>query len=446
MAMTSRAADAATTTATGALRPACDRLARFAAGDAPRLLLLDGHAHVPLDDMYDAMFQGRVMHVGQLRRILGAGIRTWLGGLCMEHAVAVPSNHHSPLFTAIDAWWTAQCSTTPSVMRFSACLPAALYAWEGGSEERGGVQTAHDGSPRSEDWSDLELHPQGGPTSAPAEPQKSDSGHGKRAPRQRFKPSYWFQLSTLEHLDLVQWWEARAGFMPTTGGTHDETALRAPSPPRRETDPGCQEHRQTVRSGSSVLLPRGHPCAARTPLLLVLRRGDYKAHLRHSGRVSERVSNMDAVVAGLRRWATSVAAIGAGVNSTVGNASVPRGGNVAPRVRVLVSTMHELSLARQLRLVRDACLFVGVHGAAMTHPALFGTPGTVALELQPPSHRLPMFQKLSTFSRATTVVPVPVGDEVDVAGIVQCMEVAWEAVQRARGGGEARDCGGHEPD
>ncbi len=76
--------------------------------------------------------------------------------------------------------------------------------------------------------------------------------------------------------------------------------------------------------------------------MLFVRRVDYKAHVRHTGKIEARISNEDAIYSALLSWADR-----------------------APGRRILNGMFHNMTMAAQLSMVQEACLMLGAHGCVI---------------------------------------------------------------------------------
>lgn len=94
--------------------------------------------------------------------------------------------------------------------------------------------------------------------------------------------------------------------------------------------------------------------------LVWVERHDYRPHPRSDGIADRKVADLDQALALLKQ--------------------------MYPDHRVTVHRFEEIPFREQLKIVRDADVVAGVHGAALTH-ALFMQPGSELVEFRPRSHR-----------------------------------------------------------
>lgn len=117
--------------------------------------------------------------------------------------------------------------------------------------------------------------------------------------------------------------------------------------------------------------------------VLFVRREDYFAHPRHTGKPESRLSNEEEVLRALESWAISRS----GVNSP--------GGMREWNITVVNGLLAHMTMEKQLQEVQESSIIVGAHGAGLSH-VLFARPGrTAILELVSPFFARPHFQLMS---------------------------------------------------
>lgn len=107
--------------------------------------------------------------------------------------------------------------------------------------------------------------------------------------------------------------------------------------------------------------------------VLFVRREDYLAHPRHTGRVESRLSNEQEVFDTVKNWAH---------NYTRCKVSIING---------LFGHMH---MKEQVRAIQEASVVMGAHGAGLTH-LVAATPDTIVLEIISSHFRRPHFSLIS---------------------------------------------------
>lgn len=104
-----------------------------------------------------------------------------------------------------------------------------------------------------------------------------------------------------------------------------------------------------------------------------VRRGNYKAHPRHSGRIERRMENEQAVFDAFKEWAQS---------------------ENRAHIELREGNFADMTMKEQLEMVHSSCMVVGAHGAGMTH-VLFSPPGTKVVEVRTPGFRRHHFMAFS---------------------------------------------------
>lgn len=112
--------------------------------------------------------------------------------------------------------------------------------------------------------------------------------------------------------------------------------------------------------------------------VLFVRREDYLAHPRHTGKPESRLSNELEVLQALQSWAS-------GRNS----------GHKKPSITIVNGLLAHMTLDEQLKEVREASIIVGAHGAGMSHLLFCRPEKTAILELVSPYFVRPHFEVMS---------------------------------------------------
>ncbi|KAJ4976540.1 hypothetical protein NE237_001646 [Protea cynaroides] len=107
--------------------------------------------------------------------------------------------------------------------------------------------------------------------------------------------------------------------------------------------------------------------------ILFVRREDYLAHPRHSGKVESRLSNEQELFDALKIWA---------VNHT------------KCEVNLINGLFAHMTMKEQILAIQDASVIIGAHGAGLTH-IISSTPNTVILEIISNDYRRPHFALIS---------------------------------------------------
>ncbi|KAF5727923.1 beta-(1 2)-xylosyltransferase [Tripterygium wilfordii] len=103
--------------------------------------------------------------------------------------------------------------------------------------------------------------------------------------------------------------------------------------------------------------------------VLFVRREDYLAHPRHGGKVESRLSNEEEVYDSLQKWASNYSEC---------------------KINLVNGLFAHMSMREQVRLIQDASVIIGAHGAGLTH-IVSATPKTVVLEIISSQFRRPHF-------------------------------------------------------
>ena len=106
--------------------------------------------------------------------------------------------------------------------------------------------------------------------------------------------------------------------------------------------------------------------------VLFVRREDYLAHPRHSGKVESRLSNEQEVFDAVQNWAKGQKC----------------------RINVVNGLFAHMSMKEQLRAILEASVVIGAHGAGLTH-LVSATRGTKVLEIISSFYRRPHFALIS---------------------------------------------------
>lgn len=107
--------------------------------------------------------------------------------------------------------------------------------------------------------------------------------------------------------------------------------------------------------------------------VLFVRREDYLAHPRHSGRVESRLSNEQEVFDAVQAWAAS---------------------QDKCRINIVNGLFAHMHMKEQLQAIQEASVVVGAHGAGLTHLVVARQDSKV-LEIISSAYRRPHFQLIS---------------------------------------------------
>jgi glycoprotein 2-beta-D-xylosyltransferase len=118
------------------------------------------------------------------------------------------------------------------------------------------------------------------------------------------------------------------------------------------------------------------PKKPRVAKVLFVRREDYLAHPRHTGKAEPHISNEEELLDALKTWASQRASDELGVS-------------------VVNGLFAHMPMEEQLQEVQESSIIVGAHGAGLAH-LLFARPEkTAILELVTPSFKRPHFPAMS---------------------------------------------------
>lgn len=106
--------------------------------------------------------------------------------------------------------------------------------------------------------------------------------------------------------------------------------------------------------------------------ILFVRREDYLAHPRHSGKVESRLSNEQEVFDAVEKWAKGQKC----------------------KINVVNGLFAHMSMKEQLQAILEASVIIGAHGAGLTH-LVSATPDTKVLEIISSFYRRPHFGLIS---------------------------------------------------
>uniref|UniRef100_A0A0E0LWL8 Glycosyltransferase 61 catalytic domain-containing protein n=1 Tax=Oryza punctata TaxID=4537 RepID=A0A0E0LWL8_ORYPU len=106
--------------------------------------------------------------------------------------------------------------------------------------------------------------------------------------------------------------------------------------------------------------------------VLFVRREDYLAHPRHSGKVESRLSNEKEVYDAIEGWAKGQKC----------------------KINVINGLFAHMDMKEQLRAIQEASVVIGAHGAGLTH-LVSATPDTKVLEIISSMYRRPHFALIS---------------------------------------------------
>ncbi|KAI6687601.1 hypothetical protein NL676_024429 [Syzygium grande] len=134
------------------------------------------------------------------------------------------------------------------------------------------------------------------------------------------------------------------------------------------------EFGEMIRSAFGFSVNRHHPeKAASGHNVLFVRREDYLAHPRHSGKPESRLSNEQEVFDSLKSWASN---------------------HLKCKVNLVNGLFAHMAMKDQVQAIQDASVIIGAHGAGLTH-IVSATPKTVVLEIISSQYRRPHFALIS---------------------------------------------------
>ncbi|WOL12349.1 hypothetical protein Cni_G21115 [Canna indica] len=107
--------------------------------------------------------------------------------------------------------------------------------------------------------------------------------------------------------------------------------------------------------------------------VLFVRREDYLAHPRHSGKVESRLSNEKEVFDAIYKWAASLGKC---------------------KINIVNGLFAHMQMKEQLQAIQDADVVIGAHGAGLTH-LVAAMPDTKVLEIISSMYRRPHFALIS---------------------------------------------------
>lgn len=150
--------------------------------------------------------------------------------------------------------------------------------------------------------------------------------------------------------------------------------------------------------------------------VLFVRREDYLAHPRHSGKPESRLSNEIEVLEALRSWATS------------------RSGHKKVSITVVEGLFAHMTISEQLKEIRESSIIVGAHGAGMSH-LLFSRPQkTAVLELMSPYFVRPHFEVMSQWMGIEYHKIEMTSSEVDCSEVTRRIDQIFLGILRKQGG------------
>lgn len=117
--------------------------------------------------------------------------------------------------------------------------------------------------------------------------------------------------------------------------------------------------------------------------VLFVRREDYLAHPRHTGKPESRLSNEVEVLQALQTWASSRS----GTKAVNGHKKLS--------ITIVNGLLAHMTLDEQLKEVRESAIIVGAHGAGLSHLLFCRPEKTAILELVSPYFVRPHFEVMS---------------------------------------------------
>ncbi|KAM0942970.1 putative glycoprotein 2-beta-D-xylosyltransferase [Dioscorea sansibarensis] len=107
--------------------------------------------------------------------------------------------------------------------------------------------------------------------------------------------------------------------------------------------------------------------------VLFVRREDYLAHPRHSGKIESRLSNEQEVFDSVNKWASH---------------------HSKCKINVVNGLFAHMHMKEQFQAIQEASVVIGAHGAGLTH-LVAATPNTIVLEIISGLYRRPHFSLIS---------------------------------------------------
>ncbi|KAL3503577.1 hypothetical protein ACH5RR_038026 [Cinchona calisaya] len=107
--------------------------------------------------------------------------------------------------------------------------------------------------------------------------------------------------------------------------------------------------------------------------VLFVRREDYLAHPRHGGKVQSRLSNEGQIFDSIKGWGSN---------------------HSDCKLNIVNGLFAHMPMKEQVRVIQDASVIVGAHGAGLTH-IVSATPRTVVLEIVASQYRRPHFELIA---------------------------------------------------
>ncbi|XP_031491848.1 beta-1,2-xylosyltransferase RCN11 [Nymphaea colorata] len=139
------------------------------------------------------------------------------------------------------------------------------------------------------------------------------------------------------------------------------------------------EFGEMLRASFGLPLKENIPKLFSAPNILFIRREDYLAHPRHSGKVESRLSNEQEVFDALKEWTSTRAKC---------------------KVRLVNGLFAHMPFREQVHAIQEASLIIGAHGAGLTH-IIAAMPQTIILELLSSLYRRPHFSLISQWRGLT---------------------------------------------
>ncbi|KAJ6848019.1 beta-(1,2)-xylosyltransferase [Iris pallida] len=144
--------------------------------------------------------------------------------------------------------------------------------------------------------------------------------------------------------------------------------------PDNEKTARLSEFGEMLKAAFDLLVDENLPTKPSTgPNVLFVRREDYLAHPRHSGRVESRLSNEQEIFDAIKNWAAN---------------------HTKCKINVVNGLFAHMPMKEQLRAIQEASVVIGAHGAGLTH-LVAATPDTIVLEIISSFYRRPHFSLIS---------------------------------------------------
>lgn len=146
--------------------------------------------------------------------------------------------------------------------------------------------------------------------------------------------------------------------------------------------------------------------------VLFVRRENYLAHPRHSGKPESRLRNEEEVLNALKKWAMEKS-------------------KKLLNVTIVNGLLAHMTMDEQVQAVKKADVLIGAHGAGMTH-LMFAKPSAIVFELSAPTYRRPHFSTLSYWMGMDYRVIDMESSSADIGQVMTEMDQILEDLKRRK--------------